>query len=183
MKNILLGVAFFLVTILSFGQSFEGFALYNSQGSNTTYLIDENLNIAHTWNLFTECNYSVQLKDNGNLVRGTKNNGNQLGGAADAGRVQEIDPSGTIVWDYIYSTSEHLSHHDLTLVGDNVLLTAWEVKTASEVNAEGYNNTDSDKWPTHFVELAPDGNGGAEIVWEWHIWDHLCQDNDASMPN
>jgi hypothetical protein len=31
--------------------------------------------------------------------------------------------------------------------------------------------------------LAPDGNGGAEIVWEWHIWDHLCQDNDASMPN
>ena len=125
MKNILLGVAFFLVTILSFGQSFEGFALYNSQGSNTTYLIDENLNIAHTWNLSTECNYTVQLKENGNLVRGTKNNGNQLGGAADAGRVQEIDPLGNIVWDYIYSNSEHLSHHDLTLVGDNVLLTAW----------------------------------------------------------
>ena len=48
MKNILLGVVFFLVTILSFGQSFEGFALYNSQGSNTTYLIDENLNIVPT---------------------------------------------------------------------------------------------------------------------------------------
>ena len=183
MKNILLGVAFFLVTFLAFGQSFEGFALYNAQGSNTTYLIDENLNIAHTWNLSTECNYTVQLKDNGNLVRGTKNNGNQLGGAADAGRVQEIDPSGNIVWDYIYSTSEYLSHHDLTLVGDNVLLTAWEVKTAAEVNAAGYDNADSDKWPTHFVELAPDGNGGAEIVWEWHIWDHLCQDTDASKPN
>ena len=183
MKNILLGVAFFLITFLAFGQSFEGFALYNAQGSNTTYLIDENLNIAHTWNLSTECNYTVQLKDNGNLVRGTKNNGNQLGGAADAGRVQEIDPSGNIVWDYIYSTSEYLSHHDLTLVGDNVLLTAWEVKTAPELNAAGYDNADSDKWPTHFVELAPDGNGGAEIVWEWHIWDHLCQDTDASKPN
>ena len=183
MKNILLGVALFLVTLLSFGQSFEGFALYNAQGSNTTYLIDENLNIAHTWNLSTECNYTVQLKDNGNLVRGTKNNGNQLDGAAEAGRVQELDPLGNIVWDYIYSNSDHLSHHDLTLVGDNVLLTAWEVKTVSEVNAEGYNNTDSDKWPTHFIELAPNGNGGAEIVWEWHIWDHLCQDTDANLPN
>ena len=183
MKNILLGVALFLITIITFGQSFEGFALYNSQGSNTTYLIDENLNIAHTWNLSTECNYTVQLKDNGNLVRGTKYNGNQLDGAAEAGRVQEIDPLGNIVWDYIYSNSEHLSHHDLTLVGDNVLLTAWEVKTAAEVNAEGYNNTGSDKWPTHFIELAPDGNGGAEIVWEWHIWDHLCQDTDSNLPN
>ena len=183
MKNILLGVALFFVTLLSFGQSFEGFALYNSQGSNTTYLIDENLNIAHTWNLSSECNYTVQLKNNGNLVRGTKYNGNQLNGAADAGRVQELDPLGNIVWDYIYSNSEHLSHHDLTLVGDNVLLTAWEVKTVAEVNAEGYNNTDSDKWPTHFIELAPNGDGGADIVWEWHIWDHLCQDTDANLPN
>ncbi len=183
MKNILLSVLFTSLTTIIFAQSFNGFALYNAQGSNTTYLIDESLNIAHTWNLSTECNYTVQLKENGNLVRGTKYNGNQFGGAADAGRVQEIDPLGNIVWDYIYSNSEHLSHHDLTLVGDNVLLTAWEVKSESEINAAGFDNADSDKWPTHFVELAPDGDGGAEIVWEWHIWDHMCQDTDSSKPN
>ena len=183
MRNILLGVALFLISMVALGQSFEGFALYNTQGSNTTYLIDENLNIAHTWNLSTECNYTVQLKNNGNLVRGTKYNNNQLGGAADAGRVQEIDPSGNIVWDYIYSSADHLSHHDLTLVGDNVLLTAWEVKSASEVNAAGYEDSNSEKWPTHFVELAPDGNGSASVVWEWHIWDHMCQNTDAAKPN
>ena len=61
---------------------------YNRQGNTTTYLIDENENIAHTWNLSTECNYTVLLKDNGNIVRGTKNNiqtggtNNSLGGAA-----------------------------------------------------------------------------------------------------
>tara|TARA_B100000902_G_scaffold208105_2_gene198112 strand:+ start:11391 stop:12965 length:1575 start_codon:yes stop_codon:yes gene_type:complete len=171
-----------LISYLSQAQNFNGFALYNSQGSNTTYLIDENQNIAHSWVLTTECNYTVQLKKNGNLVRGTKNNGNILGGAADAGRVQEIAPDGTIVWDYVYSSADHLSHHDLTLIGDNVLLTAWEVKTASEVNAAGYNNANSDKWPTHFIELEPDGQGGANIVWEWHIWDHLCQDTDPNKP-
>jgi hypothetical protein len=163
-------------------QSFNGFALYNSQGSNTTYLIDENENIVHTWNMTTECNYTVALKENGNLVRGTKNNGNILSGAADAGRVQEIAPDGSIVWDYIYSDADYLSHHDLTLVGDNVLITAWEVKSANEVSAAGY-STNSDKWPTHFIELEDDGSGGANIVWEWHIWDHMCQDVDANIPN
>jgi hypothetical protein len=167
----------------AYAQNFNGFALYNSQGSNTTYLIDENENIAHTWNMSTECNYTVQLKRNGNLIRGTKNNGNILSGAADAGRVQEIAPDGSIVWDYVYSTTDYLSHHDLTLVGDNVLITAWEVKTSTEVNDAGYDNSSSDKWPTHFVELADDGNGGATIVWEWHIWDHLIQDMDPNKPN
>ena len=67
-----------LILILSIqfsnSQNFNGFALYNAQGSNTTYLIDENQNIAHTWNMSTECNYTVALKENGNLVRGTKGN-------------------------------------------------------------------------------------------------------------
>lgn len=183
MKKILLLLIIFHSSLFVSAQSFNGFALYNGQGSNTTYLIDENENIAHTWNLNTECNYTVQLKKNGNLVRGTKYNGNILNGAADAGRVQEIAPDGTIVWDYIYSTANHLSHHDLTLVGDNVLLTAWEVKTSTELNDAGYNNASSDKWPTHFIELEPDGNGGANIVWEWHIWDHLIQDTDSNKPN
>ena len=168
------------------GQSFNGFALYNSQGSNTTYLIDENQNIAHTWNMTTECNYTVQLKENGNLIRGTKGNTSVFSNgniAAGGGIVQEIAPDGTIVWEYIYANSDHVSHHDLTLVGDNVLLTAYEKKTSTELNAAGFNNASSEKWPTHFVELEADGNGGANIVWEWHIWDHLCQDTDINKPN
>ena len=180
MKKIITILTLALSLQIGNAQNFNGFALYNGQGSSTTYLIDENQNIAHTWNMTTECNYTVQLKENGNLVRGTKNNGNILGGNSEAGRVQEIDPNGGIVWDYIYSTSDHLSHHDLTLIGDNVLITAWEKRTSSELNDAGYNNATSEKWPTHFVELAPDGMGGATIVWEWHIWDHMCQNTDPN---
>ena len=188
MSKILSTLSLFFFYSLSYSQSFNGFALYNAQGENTTYLIDENLNIAHTWTMSTECNYTVLLKDNGNLVRGTKNNiqtggtNNSLNGAASAGRVQEFDPSGNLVMDFIYSSNDVLSHHDICLIGDNVLLTAWEVKTAAEVNALGGSVT-SDKWPTHFVEIANDGNGGGQIVWEWHIWDHLIQDTDPSKPN
>mgnify|MGYP001481906449 CR=1 FL=1 len=186
MKKIFIIFILILSLKMMKGQSFNGFALYNSQGSNTTYLIDENQNIAHTWNLTTACNYTVALKENGNLVRGTKTNTSVFSNgniAAGGGRVQEIAPDGSIVWDYIYASSDYVSHHDLTLIGDNVLLTAYEKKSANQLNAAGFNNANSEKWPTHFVELAPDGNGGATIVWEWHIWDHMCQDTDPSKPN
>ena len=56
-------------------------------------------------------------------------------------------------------------------------------KSSTELNAAGFNNASSEKWPTHFIELEDDGNGGANIVWEWHIWDHMCQDTDPSKPN
>jgi len=186
MRGILFTLLSLTIVLASTAQTFNGFALYNSQGSNTTYLIDENQNIAHTWNMNTECNYTVDLKENGNLIRGTKGNTSVFSTgniAAGGGIVQEIAPDGTIVWEYIYANSDHVSHHDLTLVGDNVLLTAYEKKTSSELNDAGFNNASSEKWPTHFVELAPDGNGGANIVWEWHIWDHICQDTDNSEPN
>ena len=62
MKKILLSLILINTVFFLNGQNFNGFALYNAQGSNTTYLIDENQNIAHTWNLSTECNYTVLLK-------------------------------------------------------------------------------------------------------------------------
>ena len=186
MKRILIILLLNFVTEFTFAQAFNGFALYNSQGSNTAYLIDENLQIAHAWNMNTECNYTVALKENGNLVRGTKVNTNVFSSgniAAGAGMVQEIAPDGSIVWEYTYANSDHISHHDLTLIGNNVLLTAYEKKSSSELSAAGFNNASSEKWPTHFIELEPDGNGGANIVWEWHIWDHMCQDTDINKPN
>ena len=187
MKQTVITLLIFTSVFFVNAQSFNGFALYNSQGSNTTYLIDENQNIAHTWNMSTECNYAVQLKENGNLVRGTKYDAgiNMFDNGmipAAGGRIEEIAPDGTIIWEYIYANSDHLSHHDLTLVGDNVLLTAYEKKSASELNAAG-NNSNNEKWPTHFIELEDDGNGGANIVWEWHLWDHMCQDIDPNAAN
>ena len=187
MKPTLIILSILISVFFVNAQSFDGFALYNSQGSNTTYLIDENQNIAHTWNMSTECNYTVDLKENGNLIRGTKGNTSVFSTgnvAAGGGIVQEIAPNGTIVWEYIYADSDHLSHHDLTLVGDNVLLTAYEKKTSAELNAAGFNNASSEKWPTHFIEIQGNAiTGTAEKVWEWHIWDHMCQDTDPNAPN
>lgn len=182
-RSLLVGLVFILAAQVSNAQSFNGYALYNLQNQNTTYLIDKDGNIAHSWSMNTACNYAVLLKPNGNIVRGTKYTGNSLNGAAVGGRVQEIDPSGTVVWDYIYSNSDHVSHHDITLLPNgNVILIAWEVKTSAEITQAGWSGSSASKWPTHFIELQQNGSS-ADIVWEWHIWDHLIQDHDASKDN
>lgn len=184
MKIRLLGLLFIFIGAKIYSQNeFDGFALYNAQNNTTAYLIDKNGEIAHTWSCDLPCNYTVLLKNNGNLIRGAINPGNQLGGAAQGGRIQEIDPNGNVVWEFTYSDNTHLAHHDITLVNDNVLLTAWEVKSANELTQAGYEGASSAKWPTHFVEIAHDGSGGGEIVWEWHLWDHLIQDYDSTKDN
>ena len=85
MKKIITLLTLALSLQIGSAQNFNGFALYNSQGSSTTYLIDENQNIAHTWNMTTECNYTVALKENGNLVRGTKYNNTSVFSSGNIG--------------------------------------------------------------------------------------------------
>lgn len=176
-----------LLTMICFSTNlfaqFDGYALYNSQGSNTTYLIDADGDIAHRWNLDRPCNYTVLLKEDGNLMRGAIAPNVILNGPAVGGMVQEIDPDGNVIWEFTYNSSSYVAHHDLTLMPNNgVLITAWEVKSAAEMQAMGYEDNAS-KYPTHFIEVQPDGNGGGEIVWEWHIFDHLIQDVDPNKPN
>ena len=38
-------------------------------------------------------------------------------------------------------------------------------------------------WPESITEIAPEGSEGGTVVWEWHAWDHLVQNVDASLPH
>ncbi len=178
----LIGILFIFSNSVQ-GQEFDGYALYNSFNSNTTYLIDKNGDIANTWSLTRPCNYTVQLMENGNIMRGAVNQSNQINGPAVGGLIQEIDPDGNVVWEFVYSTTDHVSHHDISLMPDgNVLLTAWEVKNSTQLDSMGYTGTSNIRFPTQFIEVSQNGTGG-EIVWEWHLWDHLVQDVDPNKPN
>jgi hypothetical protein len=37
--------------------------------------------------------------------------------------------------------------------------------------------------PDCLIEVKPTGKTTGEIVWEWHVWDHLIQDHDKSKAN
>ena len=38
-------------------------------------------------------------------------------------------------------------------------------------------------WSESIFEIKPIGSDSAEIVWEWHLWDHLVQDVNPNLSN
>lgn len=163
--------------------AFQGYTLYSPNNSRQAFLVDMNGTIVHTWQMADRGGYSTYLLDNGHLLRPAEAGNAQLTGAASAGKVQEVDWSGNVVWEYEYSSPTYVNHHDIEpMPNGNVLLIAWEVKTAAEATAAG-RKTASAVWPDHIVEIAPSGSSGGSIVWTWHAWDHLVQDANPAADN
>ncbi len=93
---------------------------------------------------------------------------------------------GTILWEFIYDNETVCSHHDIKpLPNGNVLLLAYEVKTLSETVEAGKNPqyTWDQLLVEQVIEVQPTGPTTGDIVWKWHVWDHLIQDFDSSKDN
>lgn len=162
---------------------YKGFTLYAPGNSTTAYLIDMDNNIVHTWSLNHSPADKVYLLENGHLLATGMDPSAQLNGGAVGGYIEEYDWDGNLQWQYNYSSSNYCLHHDICpLPNGNVLAIAWEVKTASEAQAQG-SSSSSEVWPTHIIEVEKTGTYTGNIVWEWHLWDHLVQDYDNSKPN
>lgn len=178
----LLNLAIVLAAFGAKAQDMDGYAIYNQNNSNTCYLIDSEGDIAHIWSCPTAANYASALKDNGNLVRGAQASNAPIDGPATGGLIQELDPDANVVWEFEYSTETVITHHDIALMPNgNVLMIAWEEISEEDMVSWGYEG-DDDVHATHIIEVQQDGTGG-EIVWEWHVIDHLVQDVDDTKPN
>ena len=172
-------------------RAWPGYTLMAPISLDTTYLLNLDGNVVHTWESDAPAGNAVYLLENGNLLRTEQvapTDGERTfeqGGTG--GRVREISPDGTVVWEYTLSTCEHRLHHDIAVLPNgNVLMIAWEAKTAAEAIAAGRDPNslkDGELWPDKILEVRPTPPLGGEIVWEWHVWDHLVQDHDPSKPN
>lgn len=161
---------------------FDGYALFNAINQTTARLINSDAQIEYTWSCPSPASYAMALKENGNIVRGAIHSPNFINGAAVSGKVQELDPQGQVVWEFIYSTQDHVTHHDLCLMPNgNVLLIAWVRKTLPQLQALGYTGS-SAKYPGRIIEVQQNGNGG-EIVWQWEMADRFIQYVDPNKPN
>ena len=178
---------------------FEGYTLFTPGAGNggacTTYLIDNNLNNIQTWN------HSRSPASMPYLIAGDEpgwentlliypyrvnNPTMQAGGVGGAFEVLTWD--GDLVWEYELSNTDYQHHHDIEpLPNGNILMIAWERKTAEEAYAAGRtslnDNPLNEMWSSSIFEIQSDGNGGGEIVWEWHLWDHLIQDENPDSDN
>jgi hypothetical protein len=165
-------------------QQWGDYTLYSVQNSTAAYLIDTNNTTFHSWTGLTgSTGYSCYLLPGGTLLRTVTTTNSTFTGGGMTGRVQKVDYSGTLLWDFTYSTSSYCAHHDICpMPNGNVLLISYELKTASQVTAAGCSSAIT-MWPDKIVEVQPTGATTGTIVWEWHLWDHLCQSYSSSQSN
>jgi hypothetical protein len=171
-------------------RAFPGYNLMAPLTSSRTYLFDMEGRVVRSWE--SDCSPALcpYLLDNGHVLRG-----GSIGveaqvfgpGPGVGGRIQEFTWEGDLVWDFRFFNARQLPHHDITpLPNGNVMMIVWDRKTAKEALAAGRRpelTGDSHLLSDSLLEIKPTGRTTGEVVWEWHLWDHLVQDFDKSKAN
>jgi len=175
--------------ILNGDSAYVGYTLFAPLPYTVTYLIDNNGLLVNSWESDYRPGISVYLLENGNILRTGKAESNPDFPQGGQGRfVQELLWDGSLVWEFEYASELYLLHHDIEpLPNGNVLMIAWEYKSQEEAIQAGRNPalmpTSNHLLPDHIIEIEPDGLYNGNIVWEWHLWDHLIQDYDSTKAN
>jgi hypothetical protein len=171
---------------------FDGYTLLNPVLGKKTYLINNtNKKVVHTWKSDHRLTMASYLLENGNLVRTSAIFFNPFlwqGGCG--GRIEMFDWEGNLIWDFTHMRfNKYCMHNDIEpLPNGNILAIVWEYKTRDEAIDAGCNPK---KVPglnnfiliDYIIEIKPTGPTSGDIVWEWHLWDHLIQDYDPLKDN
>ena len=179
--------------IMSTDQAFAGYTLFAPKHNTATYLIDNKGQVVHSWMASkNEPGQSVYLLENGNLLRACMTKGKLSTGGGEGGRIEEYDWDGNLVWEFDYSSDQAMQHHDIHILPNgNILMLAVQNKTYDQAIAAGF---PAEKLagevkqknmilPDSVVEVKPIYPSGGQVVWEWHVWDHLVQDLDKTKEN
>ncbi|MFN8241767.1 MAG: aryl-sulfate sulfotransferase [Bacteroidales bacterium] len=172
---------------------FNGYTLFAPKQNTMTYLINNDGKLIHKWTASVNPpGQSVYLLENGNLLRSCMTKGKLSSGGGEGGRIEEYDWDDNLVWEMDISTDTYMQHHDIRrLPNGNILVLVVEKKTYDECIAAGFNPakfqpeiaTKGMMLPDCVLEIEPTKPKGGNVVWEWHVWDHLIQDFDAMKNN
>ena len=182
---------FFTLSFISSQEIFDGYTLFcpltdgpGGGGDSYTRLIANNGEIINQWDHETSAATAPYLLQDSTLICPFKVADPFMVGAAYGGKIIHYNWGGEIIWEYTYSDTNYLQHHDIEpLSNGNILIVAWDRKTYLEAISAGRQDIDSDIWPDKIVELEPIGTNDANIVWEWRFWDHIIQNVDSSLSN
>lgn len=164
----------------------DGYVLFAPLTATTTYLIDKCGKQVHSWSNPYKPGIGVYLLKDGTLLRTGAVDNPVFTAGGYGGVIQLLNWDSSVKWSYIISSSTECQHHDVCIMPNgNILAIVWESKTKPEAIAAGRIPAQAGPtiWSEKIVELQPTGTNTANTVWEWHVWDHLIQDHDATKAN
>ncbi len=165
----------------------DGYVMFGVPNSGSMYLINRKGEVVHEW----KGNYGTfhaYLMDDGSIVNSAIDPDFPVFGfGGPYGRIQKITWDNKMLWNFEYANEEHILHHDFTVMPNgNILALAYEAKSYDEALAIGRKPElipKSGPWLEKIMEIVPNGKTGGTIVWEWHLTDHLIQNNDKTKAN
>ena len=163
----------------------DGYVLFAPNTSDTTYLIDKCGYRVHDWPSAHPPGQSAYFMEDGTLLRTARTNSNTFNAGGQGGIIERIDWNGNVVWTYTISDALQCQHHDIyPMRNGNILVIAWDLKSPAEARAAGRDTTHIGNalWSDKIIEIQPTGANGANVVWEWRVWDHLIQNFDSLKP-
>lgn len=168
----------------------DGYVLVTMIQSKDIILLSNEGQVVNIWQSESYPRLSAYLLDNGHLLRAVA--ADETYGFAPkgqwsfiGGRIEEVTWDGEVVWSFDYVSEDYITHHDfIPMPNGHILLIAFERFTEDEALAAGFNPEffpqQREIWGEAILEIDPATN---EIVWEWHLWDHLIQDFDENAEN
>lgn len=190
MHKLYLTLALILLTFQSYAQqtvglflndslAYNGYTLLTPSSARSSYLLDNCGRVVNQWTSENIPYFSAYLNNDGNLVRATRF-------GAQGGGIEMFNWEGELIWEYRFHSEKFSQHHDIELLPNgNILILAWESFTQHETIEAGRNPdlVDEELRPEFIVEIEPVGTDSANIVWEWHVFEHLIQDHDPTKAN
>jgi hypothetical protein len=170
-------------------QSFEGYNLIYPHNQSTVYLLDNCGAVVQSWT--DESDFrpgnTAYLTEDGLLYKSKRPAAVTTDAiwAGGGGAILEIrDWDNNLVWSFEMNNDTQRLHHDFAVLPNgNIIALAWELKTIEECLSAGRDTStlaQNKLWPDWVFEINPNND---EIIWEWHSWDHLVQDFDATKAN
>lgn len=173
-------------------KTYPGYNLIYPHEQPNVYLLDNCGEIVHTWTDVADSRpgNTVYLQEDGSIIK-TKRpaaiTGNPIWSGGGGGTVEKRDWNNNLLWTFTLNDSFNRLHHDIApMPNGNILMICWVKKTKAQAIAQGRNPAflaNGEIWYDKIIEVKPKGKDSFDIVWEWHLWDHLIQDFDSTKPN
>lgn len=170
-------------------RAYEGYTLIYPHNQPNVYLLNNCGEIVHTWE--DEVDFrpgnTAYLRSDGSLVKTQRDatiTGDSIWAGGGGARVQIRSWDNELIWSYELNNENKRLHHDIAVKPNgNILMIVWELISAADAIEAGRDpNTlaQNKLWADYIQEVDPSTN---EVVWEWHVMDHLVQDFDDTKSN
>ncbi len=166
----------------------DGYKLIFPHNQEKVFLLDKNGKLVHYWDDeegFVPGN-SVYILPNGNLIKCKRlNKKDDPIFAGGAGATVEIRSwENDLLHSFTLNNDTARLHHDVApLPNGNILMIAWENFTGEQALKAGRKPealSRDELWSEMVIEWNPVKDS---IVWSWHVWDHLIQDEFPDKDN